>query len=605
MTEVAEISVSDPISETNESAVTTENAAVVPESDPPAPEKEEIPSMTIAECNEKIKELGKITRPDSDEHQAKLKAVNDEIIALKEKIERVKRDMDLAKEVKTGHRSEWSEAMVVMNKLKSERDAIKNERDLAISKKKSASEKFDGMKSKKRAMQNESKYNSIEEVDKEIKKLQFRQQTVSMKLNDEKKLLKEIQALKDSKALVSQIGGQQEETKNAQEDMEKLKKVEQEQWTRFKEVNEKFKAQCLVLDKIKEKQANEPDPYQNLLNEKKQYHDEIGVKINEKNAMMQDFKEKNEAHSRAFREIRQLNELKKKIEYDARKAAYLEQKKLKEEEEAKKIPYEEEMALCDQLISYLTISFAPKKQNLPKEDGAQPKTCKHPKQENFEGKALVIKKREEEVFMSAKAGKKAKANLGANQDKKKHYGSEFVLEQKPNRNLNQNPKPTPKKGSAGSNKGDNISHSLSTMDSFALLDLQVPLKKSNVMEVIEKLKEKKEWYSKQPRGSVPKLGEAKKETKGTKKANVSEIVPDITNMAFPSLPASKKSSLAGVNNDIDGMSLVRSSKAKKKETENSEKVKAEQAATKAKEMKKETEVTQVEEKKDELQTTEE
>ena len=46
--------------------------------------------------------------------------------------------------------------------------------------------------------------------------------------------------------------------------------------------------------------------------------------------------------------------VKDKAEYEARKEAA---KKAREEEMAKKTPYEEEMALCDYLVNYLTTTF--------------------------------------------------------------------------------------------------------------------------------------------------------------------------------------------------------------------------------------------------------
>ncbi|KAG5189216.1 hypothetical protein JKP88DRAFT_267401, partial [Tribonema minus] len=447
---------------------------------PPAPEN----SMTVLEATERLKVLAKITRPSMDEHQAKVGAIGEEIRALKDKVEDIRRQMDEAQQARAGSRTEWSEARSVLTQLKAERDAARAALDAVKADRVAAREKMEGLSAKKRAMQAESKHSTIEEVDEAIRKLENRQQTVSMSLPEEKKLLKEIQALKDSKKVVSQLGGQEETTRSAQEHLDAMKSVENEKWTEFKEINEKcvenekwtefkeinekrtsgakwtefkeineklklymtknveneqwtefkeineknienkmwtkfkeindkFKAQMAVMDELKMKRGDEPDPYKDLLEGKKALHTEIGAKMDAQRELYAAFKDANEKFGAAIREQRQLREHIKKLEFEARRAAALERKRLIEEEEAKKIPYEEEMALCDQLATYLTVSFMPKPAKEAAAAAADKPAEKAPESDEFEGKTLRIKKRDEEEFFVVKGGKKGKAGRRA------------------------------------------------------------------------------------------------------------------------------------------------------------------------------------------------
>ena len=86
------------------------------------------------------------------------------------------------------------EAILVLRKKKSdlidEKRAIRAQLDML----KAQGDKL--VKDKKDA-KSSIRFNSVEEIDAEIKKLQRRQETTSMSLTDEKKLIKELDALKE------------------------------------------------------------------------------------------------------------------------------------------------------------------------------------------------------------------------------------------------------------------------------------------------------------------------------------------------------------------------------------------------------------------------
>merc|ERR1712125_314112 len=72
---------------------------------------------------------------------------------------------------------------------------------------------FEGQKAAKQSV----KFTNIVDIDDEIKKLQKRQETTSMSLTEEKRLIKEMDALQASKKLVAQLKTQEVNLENVKE----------------------------------------------------------------------------------------------------------------------------------------------------------------------------------------------------------------------------------------------------------------------------------------------------------------------------------------------------------------------------------------------------
>ncbi|CAN0275441.1 unnamed protein product [Laminaria digitata] len=124
------------------------------------------------------------------------------------------------------------------------------------------------------------------------------------------------------------------------------------------------------------------------------------------------------------------------------------------------------MVLCDTLVSYLETTFM---------KGETPKTAataapEAAKTEEFGGMKMVIKTRQNEEFIvggKKKGGGKKKAS-GVN-------------------------------APAGRST---IVHAIDTMESFSMLSIHPPPNKAAVPDAIKALKDKKTWFSEQPRQPV-------------------------------------------------------------------------------------------------------
>lgn len=309
------------------------------------------------------------------------------------------------------------------------------------------------------------KFSNVAEIDREISKLQRKQETSSMSLADEKRLIKEIESLQTSKRTL-------EELKSKQGDIDSLK-IER------KQIQSELAAKDKEIDSIQkdiDKQTN--SQVDDLVKERDAFKSTMDEKYKEKKALQTKFREQMNDwyhNQRAIKAQRQIayNEEKKRREEEH--AAFL---KKKEEEELKKTPYEEEMALCDFLVDYLQKTYPDEFGGAKPEDGEAEKKSDvvAVKDDPFAG-MKAMKKDEDDFFV----GKGKSANDG----KKKSKGKK-------------------------SSKAASFSVSLDLWEQFGLLNLSPPTSLEKVSASAEELKAKKVWYSEQPRGSVPTAKDIRK-----------------------------------------------------------------------------------------------
>ena len=152
----------------------------------------------------------------------------------------------------------------------------------------------------------------------------------------------------------------------------------------------------------------------------------------------------------------------RKVRDAERKARNEEYQRKLEEEELKKVPYEEEMALCDYLVDYLKTTFLSEEGQAG--GASDSKSSGASGSFELDGKVLQAYKRDDDEEEWAAAHSKKKGAGGKKKAKK-----------------------------------DTIVHSPDTLASFSIVELEAPGKVASVEEAIEKLKAKKAWYSVQPR----------------------------------------------------------------------------------------------------------
>jgi uncharacterized coiled-coil DUF342 family protein len=319
------------------------------------------------------------------------------------------------------------------------------------------------------------KFNSVAEINAEIARLNKRQETTSMSLQEEKKLIKEMDALQASKGSIKDLQSKETDLEDVKE---KRKTISADIGAKDKEidaVSADIEIRQAAMKVLSDKESEKRGGLDKLFQEREDLKKAISATLKEKDAARAEFREKNNEwfnNSRAVMAQKQIQYDAEKKQRDEERDAYVKQK---EEEEAKKIPYEEEQNLCDYLADYLERTYI--KTEGPKV-AAKKEDIVAVKEDPFAGLTAHKKDQDVEYFGKGK-GKKKRTRA-------------------------------PKKPSAGP-----FTLNVDSFEQFGLLQLSPPTSLEMVEGVIKELREKKEWYKLQPRGSVPTAAQIRK---GSEKA---------------------------------------------------------------------------------------
>jgi uncharacterized coiled-coil DUF342 family protein len=318
------------------------------------------------------------------------------------------------------------------------------------------------------------KFSTVEEINKEIARMEKLQETTSMSLSDEKKLIKEMDALKASKSKIKDL-------KSTEDDLDDVKRkrklISESIGAKDKEIDAvsvEIDAGQVRIKAMSEKETDKRGTLDALFKQRDQFKKDIAAVLKEKDALRDGFREMNNAWWNNSRAVKAQQQMKYEAEKTARmeeKAAYI---KEQEEEEAKKIPYEEEQLLCDYLADYLERTYIKSEDGGSKEVSAKKDDVIAVKDDPFAGMATLKKKGDEEFFGKGK-GKKKRQRA----PKKAASAGPFTL-------------------------------NVDSFEQFGSVGLYPPTSLGEVEKSIKDLRDKKEWYKEQPRGSVPTATDIRK-----------------------------------------------------------------------------------------------
>ncbi len=411
-----------------------------------------------------------VDKPSKEKHDEEVEIINNAINTLKETKNDVQNQIELA--INGGRDSASGQVKDELKKLRKQKGDLIDEKKVMRKRLDIAKKSAEGLMSEKKAARSNVRFSDVKSVEDEIKKLKIKQETTSMSLAEEKRLIKEIDTLQASKQVLAGLKDTDAEIDNAKEQRKLI----------TAEINAKDKEIDAVQEEIAEKQKiveahketeNEARSNLTVLKAKREeIRKEIGEKIDERNKCRDTFREANDKwydYQRAIKAQKKMKYEEEKRKREEEKAAWI---AAKEAEEAKKIPYEEEMYLCDYLAEYLTKTYLSddKKKD---ESEAKKSDVVAVQDDPFAGFA-PLKKNEDEVFLKMGAGKKLRTRTS-----KKKAVPVFKL-------------------------------NVDSFEQFGLLGLNPPTNLEAVPKSVEDLKAKKEWYSKQERGSVPTASETRK-----------------------------------------------------------------------------------------------
>jgi uncharacterized coiled-coil DUF342 family protein len=409
-----------------------------------------------------------VEKPDKAGHDQFVKDLTDSIEALKEDRKKIQDKVDLAMNDPA--------SKAKLTTLRSTFNELKNKKAMLINEKKHMREQLDQAKNQtdklvkdKKDTRSQVRFATTQEIDAEVAKLKRAQETTTMTLNEEKKLIKEMDALLASKKFVDAL-------KDKDVAMDSVKEQRKSIGDLIKAKDAEIDALAPEMDQVMEaiKTINETDNkkrdgLQDLFKQRDAIRKTVADKLKEKDTVRDEFRVKNNAwydYQRAVKAQKKIQYEEERKQREQEKAEY--QAKL-DEEEAKKIPYEEEQALCDFLAEYLERTYLTGADKVEEKADAVTVVADDP----FAGFQPVKKSDDDEYFGKGKQKKKR------NRQKKQDSAGPFTL-------------------------------SVDMFEQFGLVQLDPPTAVDQVETSIKALREKKEWYKEQPRGSVPTAAEIRK-----------------------------------------------------------------------------------------------
>lgn len=416
----------------------------------------------------------------------------------------IRAEMDALKTGRGGYGEQIQEAKKEFGELRAAKDALIQQRNQITARLKQVQEKKDVAIKTQRSARAGLKFSNEEEFDREIASLRHQQETRSMSLNEEKRLIKEIEVLQTQKQQVSKVAGDAGAVESHNDSIKEIRAQQAAKNAEIDGAQAKLSAQKEKLDELYRlnEEERKQDKFPVLAKERKEIKEKLDALFTSLKEKRKEFKEANDRYYNNIRLVRKKKELERQKEEAARKAEYEAKLAEYEQEMAKIHPYQDEMDLCDALVAFLEKTYAKELKDSADSSDANASTAP------VELDGMKPLQRKEEDYMSFGGGKKSK------------------------------------KGGKKSKKEAKFSLPLAQMEAFATIGLVPPTAVGAVSESLTAIKEKKVWFNEQTAKAVatpvaaaageaqPTASPTKKESKkkgGNKKFNASD------KDAFPTL----------------------------------------------------------------------
>jgi uncharacterized coiled-coil DUF342 family protein len=239
------------------------------------------------------KPIPHVDKPNKDTHDAEVEAINTAVDTLKEKKNDVQKQIEGA--LNGGKNSAAGKDREALRTLRAKKGALIDEKKAMRARLDLVKKAADGLMNDRKAARANVRFGDVASIDAEITKLRTRQETTSMSLGEEKKLIKEIDALQSSKGLLRDltdkdvsIDSAKEQRKVLSTDMNaKDKEIDAVQ----AEIDEKQK----IADETKDTETEARKNLNALKAERETIRKEIGDKIGERNKVRDTFRDANDA----------------------------------------------------------------------------------------------------------------------------------------------------------------------------------------------------------------------------------------------------------------------------------------------------------------------
>lgn len=414
------------------------------------------PSVEAAAAPKRIKRL---ERPNKAALDEELGRVFDEIEATQGRIHEIKALIDNKHQNKQAVSAEVQDARNRLSELNSSFRSVVDEKRALLDELDQADKLRERMRADARSLRDKLPYVRVEQIDEEIKKMEYRMTHTSLSLQEEKKLLQQVKDLSKSRDFVKDYNDRLEQITQDEGKIREKDRV-------LNNLKAKQEEQRKVLAQIKEQDASQALDIPALIEERNGAFEKLKALREQMKEVKAEFRSKDEEYWERERQIKEQQAIQRRKDYEKREADRKEREKIRKQRELENYvePYTDEIIMVDQLSSYL-LKYAPAENEATAASSATPQKADIVAPKGV-GLILVSKKNkfdeETDSWFSGKGkGKKSKAPPG------------------------------PK------NKGkEKLSLSLDALTSFEKVKLSPPTTVGDVAKSIEDLKLKKEEFIK-------------------------------------------------------------------------------------------------------------
>ncbi|KAI9736693.1 MAG: hypothetical protein M1834_000897 [Cirrosporium novae-zelandiae] len=419
-------------------------------------------------------------KPDEDQFKIDLAKAEKEHAAVQEQLNAVKAKIDL-----TRNRDKDSPVATRQQELRSQLTAIREQQAGFKQSRGSVQEKINSLDTNLKSRIAEQKnarsrvpFKSVEEVDREIARLEKQVDAGTMKLVDEKKALSEISSLRKQRKGFAGFDEAQKGIDEVKKQISELKKGMDN--PESKALAEKYNAIAKELDQIRSEKNEAFQNLNELRDERTRIHDEQ----NKKWTAIKEIKDKYYGARKAYKEFEDELYRARRERQKAEREAYEKDKRRKiaeqKLEEASTPAFADEIGTAEGLIRYLDPTALPVT-TTTEESKFAAQAQRHVDDSNMKG-MKVLKKSEEDFFIGS-GGKKGKKG------KKGHSGQ-----------------------AASPATSTTINLSIGVIEDFARVNIEPPASHADVPAVVEKLKGKLEsWKKDQEKKTKENIAKAQKE----------------------------------------------------------------------------------------------
>ena len=415
------------------------------------------------------KEIKPVKKPDEEAFKARMSEQDERIAAKQARLEQIKQIFDSRDGQRGAESSAAALSKAKFQEARAESRRILQERRSIYDQINAAEELKKQQQDLTQRLRSELPFFSVDEIERRIKQLEMSQQTSSLTIKEDRKVMDDIRRLNANKPMIKQYDEAQESLRGVKEHHTTLFtqiKAKNAELASAKEVEEGLRAE---MDDARARDDAKKSDLPALHKERDECRREMSEIRLELKHMRDEFSEQRKewfTYQKQMRDQKQRELLERKAARQAEISAW---RKLLEEEEARRDPWEEEKLLCEQLISYVE-------------------------------KYLPIKIVETAVNAAEEAAAKVRAEIQAGGGRKKaHEDDEYLIALRSNKGK--------KKGGGGGKSSTppmpktkvvKMTHAPESFESFGKLGFKPPLDTGECPQLYKALLEKREWLKTAP-----------------------------------------------------------------------------------------------------------